>query len=222
VKKNEGNCSGAETWRGNRNLSKSVQTYADASHWTEEEVLIRYEAWMTFVIDRATVNLPPHYKANWKEDLEQEARIALLLCWRDYQKQKALCKFSTFSFLRIRGAVIDYFRDRKSVTNPTPYATYVSVDFSNEESRVISGLEQQSLDHQFEPALHNSMDLNHAIQALEVWERKLLELYYSRDETLKEIGERADVTEGRVCQIHAEVIARLRRCMDTEPDLELI
>jgi len=211
AKKKDGPCSGGGTWKENQALSKTVEKYSDASHWTEEEVLIRFEAWMLFVIDRATANLPKHYKANIKNDIDQEARIALLLCWRDYQKKKALCKFTTFSFLRIRGAVIDFFRERR--TSDTPFPKIVSVDFScllNDEEEAIS----RAVLGDTIVTTDLLIDLCNALFALDPWERKLISLHYTKDSTLKEIGALADVTEGRACQVHADVIEKLRLSMD--------
>jgi RNA polymerase sigma factor for flagellar operon FliA len=47
-------------------------------------------------------------------------------------------------------------------------------------------------------------------------ERYILMMYYSEDLTLKEIGQILDLSESRVCQLHAKLIARLRAYLKTK------
>ena len=48
------------------------------------------------------------------------------------------------------------------------------------------------------------------IESLPEKERKVIELYYLEEQNLREIGQMLGVTESRVCQIHAQAVARLR------------
>ncbi|HNP34413.1 MAG TPA: RNA polymerase sigma factor FliA [Woeseiaceae bacterium] len=52
--------------------------------------------------------------------------------------------------------------------------------------------------------------LSAAIEKLPERERLVLSLYYEQDLNLKEIGEVLEVSESRVCQIHAQAVTRLR------------
>ncbi len=47
-------------------------------------------------------------------------------------------------------------------------------------------------------------------------ERYILMMYYSEDLTLKEIGQILDLSESRVCQLHAKLISRLRAYLKTK------
>jgi len=49
-----------------------------------------------------------------------------------------------------------------------------------------------------------------AVQALPERERKVVTLYYHEELTLREIGEILDLSEGRICQIFAQAVGRLR------------
>jgi RNA polymerase sigma factor for flagellar operon FliA len=42
-------------------------------------------------------------------------------------------------------------------------------------------------------------------------ERLILSLYYNEELTMKEISRVLEVSESRVCQLHAQALARLRR-----------
>ncbi len=51
-------------------------------------------------------------------------------------------------------------------------------------------------------------------------ERNVILLYYYEGMTLKEIGLTLDLSEGRVSQIHADIIRRLRRRLkERQPDI---
>ena|SRR5690349_23099807 len=55
-----------------------------------------------------------------------------------------------------------------------------------------------------------------AIQNLSERERLLLSLYYNDELTFKEIGKVLDITESRVCQLHARAILNLKAMMNDE------
>ena len=52
--------------------------------------------------------------------------------------------------------------------------------------------------------------LQSALQKLPERERTIMVLYYNKNMTLKEIGEIIEVSESRVCQLHAQAIMKLR------------
>jgi RNA polymerase sigma factor FliA len=56
-----------------------------------------------------------------------------------------------------------------------------------------------------------------AVQALPERERTVLTLYYHEELTLREIGEILDLSEGRICQIFGQAVARLRGLLGMQP-----
>ena len=56
-----------------------------------------------------------------------------------------------------------------------------------------------------------------AVQDLPERERLVLTLYYHEEMTLREIGEILDLSEGRICQIFGQAVARLRVALDVKP-----
>ncbi len=57
--------------------------------------------------------------------------------------------------------------------------------------------------------------LEFALKRLPERERMLLVFYYHENMTLKEIGEAINVSESRVCQLHAQAIMKLRNILST-------
>lgn len=59
-------------------------------------------------------------------------------------------------------------------------------------------------------------ELHNALRRLPERERMIMVLYYHENMTLKEIGDMIDVSESRVCQLHAQAIMKLRKILSTE------
>lgn len=58
--------------------------------------------------------------------------------------------------------------------------------------------------------------LHNALKRLPERERMIMVLYYHENMTLKEIGEMIEVSESRVCQLHAQAIMKLRKILSDE------
>ena len=59
-------------------------------------------------------------------------------------------------------------------------------------------------------------ELEQALKKLPERERTLLVFYYHENMTLKEIGEAINVSESRVCQLHAQAIMKLRNILSSK------
>jgi len=56
-------------------------------------------------------------------------------------------------------------------------------------------------------------ELEHALKRLPERERMIMVLYYHENMTLKEIGETIEISESRVCQIHAQAVMKLKNIL---------
>jgi RNA polymerase sigma factor FliA len=56
-------------------------------------------------------------------------------------------------------------------------------------------------------------ELEYALKRLPERERMIMVLYYHENMTLKEIGETIEVSESRVCQLHAQAIMKLKNIL---------
>ena len=82
-------------------------------------------------------------------------------------------------------------------------------------------LERHLTDHSSEPSkILEDESLRRllvaGIEALPEREKLMMALYYEQDLNLREIGEVTGVTESRVCQLHTQVVARLRARIFTD------
>lgn len=64
-------------------------------------------------------------------------------------------------------------------------------------------------------------ELQMALKKLPERERMVMVLYYHENMTLKEIGESIEVSESRVCQIHAQAIMKLRNILNSNREEKL-
>jgi len=81
----------------------------------------------------------------------------------------------------------------------------------------IEDVEQYPLNSKIEENPENDVDMNNQIvdlkkrlEKLSEREQILLSLYYIEELTLREVGEVLELTEARVCQIHAGLLAKLK------------
>lgn len=64
-------------------------------------------------------------------------------------------------------------------------------------------------------------ELHQALKKLPERERMIMVLYYHENMTLKEIGEIIEISESRVCQVHAQAIMKLRKILSQERSTRL-
>ncbi|MBQ1611852.1 MAG: sigma-70 family RNA polymerase sigma factor, partial [Alphaproteobacteria bacterium] len=64
-------------------------------------------------------------------------------------------------------------------------------------------------------------ELERALKKLPERERTIMVLYYQENMTLKEIGETIDISESRVCQLHAQAIMKLKNLLSEKRSVRL-
>lgn len=64
--------------------------------------------------------------------------------------------------------------------------------------------------------------VNLIIQSFESREKIVLSLYYNEGLTFKQISEILDLTEARICQIHAQLISKIQKRLKVEENLNLV
>ncbi|GBF23356.1 RNA polymerase sigma factor for flagellar operon FliA [Candidatus Gastranaerophilus sp. (ex Termes propinquus)] len=89
---------------------------------------------------------------------------------------------------------------------------------SDESVEVIDTIEDENSERPEEVAERKDAkrELELALKRLPERERTLLIFYYHENMTLKEIGEAINVSESRVCQLHAQAIMKLRNILSAK------
>lgn len=89
---------------------------------------------------------------------------------------------------------------------------------SSEESvEIIDTIQDENSKNPLEQLVDKDVkkELQMALKRLPERERMIMVLYYHENMTLKEIGETIDVSESRVCQLHAQAIMKLKNILST-------
>lgn len=86
---------------------------------------------------------------------------------------------------------------------------------SDESMEIIDTIEDTNSVNPLEKLEQNDTkkDLQMALKSLPERERLIMVLYYQKNMTLKEIGETIEVSESRVCQLHAQAIMKLKNIL---------
>lgn len=95
---------------------------------------------------------------------------------------------------------------------------YDKKNLGDESVEIIDTIEDSKSERPEEAAEKKDakLELERALKRLPERERMLLVFYYHENMTLKEIGEAINVSESRVCQLHAQAIMKLRNILSAK------
>jgi len=100
----------------------------------------------------------------------------------------------------------------------TMISIYDKKDASGDSVEIIDTIQDKNSDDPL--ALLENRDvkneLSRALGSLPERERMLIALYYHENMTLKEIGVALNISESRVCQLHAQAIMKLRKTLSSQ------
>ncbi len=162
----------------------------------EEKLIVDHLPMVRHIVQKVTAHLP------WKpelEDLISAGTLGLVRAARHFDCSRQVA-FSTYAYIRIRGAVIDELRQRSFVSSEA-HGRIRTIRTAYEEHLAAGG--RPPTDEELIQAL------SAAIQELPEKERLTILLYYERDLTMKEAGEVLKVSESRVSQLHASALFKL-------------
>jgi len=141
--------------------------------------------------------------------------VAFAAIWKARARwDPRLSSFATYGMIKARSAMLDELRAMDHVPR-------LERARAKKEGRTLKKVE--SIEHDF--TITSRPDRRFPIPALaaaasDLWRRlrsvvgprgaEVLERYYRRDYTLKEIGQQLGLSESRVCQLHAQAVQRLQ------------
>lgn len=142
-----------------------------------------------------------------RQDIESIAAVGLIQAVDHFDHEREV-PFEAFARLRIRGAVLDELRRSSNRPTADGVGRTVSLEVLQEHGTEPSdGLAEPS-----EPLIERDLvsDVRTALRTLPSREQHVLDHYYFKGQTMRDIASLLGVTEARVSQIHAQAIAQLR------------
>lgn len=136
--------------------------------------------------------------------------------------------FKTYATRRIRGAILDYLREMDWVPRlvrirgeefPTVRGLDEKIAMGDDHNRPVR-LADVLEDHQAKTpadAMDKKCFLKTVLVGLRKKERLLMILYYYESNTMKQIAQQIGISEGRVCQLHDQIVRRLQERFAADP-----
>ena len=172
----------------------------------------RHLVW--YVVNRIKARLPVSVS---EDELFAAGMYGLMRAARSYDPSKG-AGFKTYAYHRIRGSILDdlrrldflprSMRDRaRKNGEEAPSVVGIPTDEDGHESLAASQVEVESESSDMHDVLFREID------ALPDKMRIVMSMYYREELKMREIGEKLNLTESRVSQIHSNAVSRLRRVM---------
>lgn len=170
-----------------------------------DEVLEKYKNQIQSAVRWYVSTLPAHIANSEGDDLNSEAKIAFVDALKTWDPRKG--ELWSYVSIRVKGSMQDYLRKKKMDQISGMYewinsAAYVYLAFNKEA--VVSD---------------NVDDILHVDVALKVLndkEKDVVEKYYKKDKTFKEIGVEIGLSESQVSRICKEATRKMRKAIKHE------
>jgi RNA polymerase sigma factor (sigma-70 family) len=163
------------------------------------ETLEKYEPQIKATVRWYVSSLPRHIAGSEAGDLESEAKLAFLDCLKTWDPRKG--EVWPYVSFRLKGAMQDYLRKRGS----DPVAGLY--EYITSAANVYMAFNQKSIAHEeIDKALH----LDSAMKDFSSKEKAVIEGYYRKDKTFKEIGRDIGLSESQVSRICKDATAKLK------------
>lgn len=167
-----------------------------------DEALQKYEPQIKSTVRWYVSSLPRHIATSEAHDLESEAKIAFIDCLKTLDPRKGeLWGYVSF---RLKGAMQDYLRKRGG----DPVAGLY--EYVTSAANVYMAFNQKSIAYE---EIDKSLHLESAMKDFSDKEKAVIEGYYQKDKTFKEIGKDIDLSESQVSRICKEATARLKHVL---------
>lgn len=167
-----------------------------------DEVLEKYKDQINNTVRFYVSTLPAHIKSSEADDLNSEAKIAFVDALKTWDPRKG--ELWSYVSLRLKGSMQDYLRKKKMDQISGMYewinsAAYAYMAF-NKEAIVSDNVD-------------DLLNVDTALLALDDKEKAVVEHYYKKDKTFKEIGEEIGLSESQVSRICKIATRKMRKAM---------
>jgi len=170
-----------------------------------DEVLEKYKDQIGNTVRWYVSTLPSHIKSSEADDLASEAKIAFIDALKTWDPRKG--DLWPYVSIRLKGSMQDYLRKKKMDQISGMY------EWINSAAHVYLAFNREAIvGDQVEDLLH----VDTALKELDEKEKNIIESYYKRDKTFKEIGEEIGLSESQVSRIAKEATRKMRKAMKRE------
>ena len=146
------------------------------------------------------------------EDLRSAAYLGLVEAANRYNPELGVC-FSTFAYPRINGAIIDHLREFGWIRNGDIRIISLEAPLADSQACVLGDTIEAKEDETNSEEILEVISLNLDKQA-----KSVMKDYFIDDLSMKEVGEKFGITEGRISQLIKQYKERIRDAW-TEEDL---
>ena len=173
------------------------------------ETLKKYSAQIKSTVRWYVSSLPRHIASHELDDLESEAKLAFMDCLKTWDPRKGdVWPYVSF---RLKGAMQDYLRKRGG----DPVAGLY--EYVTTAANVYMAFNQKSIAHE---EIDRTLHLDSAMKDFSDKEKAVIEGYYRKDKTFKEIGKDIGLSESQVSRICKEATSKLKEALTAPAEPE--
>lgn len=164
------------------------------------ETLEKYKDQINATVRWYVSSLPRHIADSEAHDLESEAKIAFIECLKTWDPRKG--ELWPYVSVRLKGAMQDYLRKRGA----DPVAGLY--EYITSAANVYMAFNRKSIAHE---EVDKLLYVDSAMKDLSEKEKAVIEGYYKKDKTFKEIGREIGLSESQVSRICKEATLKLKK-----------
>jgi RNA polymerase sigma factor (sigma-70 family) len=169
------------------------------------ETLEKYKKQIESSVKWYVSSLPRHVAKSEADDLGSEAKIAFVECLKTWDPRKG--NLWPYVSVRLKGSMQDYLRKRGS----DPVAGLY--EYITSAANVYMAFNRKEIVHE---EVDKLLHLDSAMKDFSDKEKAVVEGYYKRDRTFKEIGKEISLSESQVSRICKEATLKLKKVLKTE------
>jgi RNA polymerase sigma factor for flagellar operon FliA len=152
----------------------------------------------------------PHGCGIEMSDLIQAGTVGLLKAVNNFQSHHG-APLALYAKFRIRGEMLDLVRRHAGRERAAPFMQSADHEVFDSESNIPAPAESSPQNSALRQ--QRSAIIWEELQRLPARDRAVVRLRYSREMTLRQIGETLHVNESRACQIHQGALTRLKKAL---------
>ena len=173
------------------------------------ETLEKYKNQINATVRWYVSPLPRHIQKHEADDLASEAKIAFVECLKGWDPRKG--QLWTYVSVRLKGAMQDYLRKRGG----DPVAGIY--EYVSSAANVYMAFNKKSIAHE---EIDKTLHLDSALKDFSDKERAVIEGYYQKDMTFKEIGKKIGLSESQVSRICKDATIKLKQALTSGDEKE--